>query len=63
MKTVVQDLKDDLIKSIKTSEIALQEIEDAHVRKCCVDAVKITINTILKRIDEETFRPRKATDN
>lgn len=58
-KTAMLDLKEDLLKSIETSSIALEDIEDLHVRECCIASVKITLSTIIKRIDNELFEVEK----
>ena len=58
-KTALLLLKEDLIKSIKTSSKALNVIDDKKIRTACKDAVSITINTIIKRIDDELFEVEK----
>lgn len=59
MKTAMQDLKEDLIKSISTSKIAIQNINDAYTRQCCFESIEITLNTIIKRIDDELLESEK----
>ena len=57
--TAMQDLRNDLLKSIETSEVALQEINNLETRAACVNAVEITLNTIIKRIDDELLQLEK----
>jgi hypothetical protein len=58
-QTAMQDLRDDLFLSIKTSEEALLDINDECIRNRCTEAVKITLNSIIKRIDEELLQMEK----
>ena len=54
-KTAMLDLKEDLIETIKTSNEALENIENEEIKAACQNAVSITLNTIIKRIDDEMF--------
>jgi hypothetical protein len=58
-KTPMQDLREDLVKTIKTSVKALEEIEDKKERFACQSVVSITLQTIIKRIDEELLEKEK----
>ena len=54
-KTAMLDLKEDLIETIKTSNEVLENIENEEIKAACQNAVSITLNTIIKRIDDEMF--------
>ena len=59
MKTALQDLRDDLQESIDSSNEALNEIEDVKVRLACQEMVKLTLENVIKRIDEELLETEK----
>jgi len=58
-KTAMLLLKEDLLETINTSVGALDNINDLEIRGACQNAVTITINTIISRIDEELFEVEK----
>lgn len=58
-KTAMLLLKEDLIETIKTSCEALEDIKNEEIRSACQNAVSITLNTIISRIDEELFEVEK----
>lgn len=58
-KTAMLLLKEDLLETINTSVDALDNINDVEIRGACQNAVTITINTIISRIDEELFEVEK----
>jgi hypothetical protein len=59
MKTALQDLREDLQLSIDSSNEALNEIEDVKVRLACQEMVKLTLENVIKRIDEELLETEK----
>ena len=59
MKTALQDLREDLQLSIDSSNEALNEIEDVKVRLVCQEMVKLTLENVIKRIDEELLETEK----
>jgi len=52
-QTAMQDLRNDLVEIISSSSKALEEINNETIRFACQDVVKRTLNSIIKRIDEE----------
>jgi molecular chaperone GrpE (heat shock protein) len=59
MKTAMQELKSDLLTAIDTCNEALEEINDLQTREACQAVVKITIDNILNRIDNELLAMEK----
>jgi hypothetical protein len=53
MKTAMQELRDDLVATLKTGDEALNEIQDISIRESCQKVVQLTLESIIKRIDEE----------
>jgi intergrase/recombinase len=53
MKTAMQELRDDLVKSLETGNEALNEITDEKLREICQKVAQLTLESIIKRIDEE----------
>ena len=59
MKTAMQELRDDLVATLKTSDEALNEIKDKSIRKSCQKVVQLTLESIIKRIDDELLEMEK----
>lgn len=55
----MQDLKEDLSKSIIEVKEAFNEIKNELIRDTCKEAVRITLVEIIKRIDEELIELEK----
>jgi flagellar motor component MotA len=53
MKTAMQELRDDLVLTLETGNEALNEINDPFIREACQKLVELTLNEIIKRIDDE----------
>ncbi len=49
----MQELRDDLVETLKTGNEALNEIKDKSIRESCQKVVQLTLESIIKRIDEE----------
>jgi len=58
-KTAMLLLKEDLLETINTSVGTLDNINDKEIRCACQNAVTITLNTIISRIDHELFDVEK----
>jgi hypothetical protein len=59
MKTAMQELRDDLVATLKTGDEALYEIKDKSIRESCQKVVQLTLESIIKRIDEELLEMEK----
>lgn len=59
MKTAMQELRDDLVMTLKTGDEALNEIKDKSIRESCQKVVQLTLESIIKRIDEELLEMEK----
>ena len=59
MKTAMQELRDDLVVTLKTGDEALNEIKDKSIRESCQKVVQLTLESIIKRIDEELLEMEK----
>ena len=59
MKTVMQELKSDLVLTKETTKNSFLEIENQEIRKVCIGVVEITLNAIIKRIDTELLAMEK----
>jgi hypothetical protein len=59
MKTAMQELRDDLVKSLETGNEALNEITDEKLREICQKVAQLTLESIIKRIDEELLEMEK----
>ena len=59
MKTAMQELRDDLVMTLKTGNEALNEIKDKSIRESCQKVVQLTLESIIKRIDEELLEMEK----
>jgi hypothetical protein len=59
MKTAMQELRDDLVATLKTGDEALNEIQDISIRESCQKVVQLTLESIIKRIDEELLEMEK----
>jgi len=59
MKTAMQELRDDLVTTLKTGDEALNEIKDKSIRESCQKVVQLTLESIIKRIDEELLEMEK----
>jgi hypothetical protein len=59
MKTAMQELRDDLVLTLETGNEALNEINDPFIREACQKLVELTLNGIIKRIDDELLEMEK----
>jgi hypothetical protein len=59
MRTAMQELRDDLVATLKTGDEALNEIQDISIRESCQKVVQLTLESIIKRIDEELLKMEK----
>ena len=59
MKTAMQELRDDLVLTLETGNEALNEIKDKSIRESCQRVVQLTLESIIKRIDEELLEMEK----
>ena len=55
----MQELRDDLVKSLETGDEALNVIKDKKLRESCQKVVQLTLESIIKRIDEELLEMEK----
>jgi len=55
----MQELRDDLVETLKTGNEALNEIKDKSIRESCQKVVQLTLESIIKRIDEELLEMEK----
>ena len=55
----MQELRDDLVTTLKTGDEALNEIKDKSIRESCQKVVQLTLESIIKRIDEELLEMEK----
>jgi hypothetical protein len=53
MKTAMQDLREDLIKTIEVGKEALNDIKDVNIKSACKTTLETTIKDIIRRIDNE----------
>jgi hypothetical protein len=58
-KTPLFDLKEDLVEAIETCSDALNGIENLPIRNACKEVLELTLNAIIKRIDEELLPKEK----
>lgn len=58
-QTAMQNLREDLVLSQVTAKEALIEIKNQEIRKACQEALRITLKTIIKRIDDELLEMEK----
>lgn len=58
-QTAMEDLKEDLQKTIVTANEALFVIDNYEIRIACQEVVRITLKNIIKRIDEELLEMEK----
>lgn len=59
MKTAMQELRDDLVMTLETGDEALNKIKDKSIRESCQNVVQLTLESIIKRIDEELLEMEK----
>lgn len=59
MNTAMQDLRKDLQETIETAKYALMEIENEAIRTACQEVVRLTLNYVIKRIDDELLEVEK----
>ena len=59
MKTAMQELRDDLVMTLKTGDEALNEIQYISIRESCQKVVQLTLESIIKRIDDELLEMEK----
>lgn len=58
-QTAMQHLKEDLILSKETTKISLSLIENEEIKDACMKVVELTLNSIIKRIDDELLEMEK----
>jgi hypothetical protein len=58
-QTAMQELRNDLVKAKEKSITALNDINNEILRKTCQEAVKLTIESIIERIDDELLEMEK----
>jgi hypothetical protein len=58
-QTAMQDLREDLQLTVETAKDALLEIENQEIREACQEVVRLTLNNIINRIDEELLEMEK----
>jgi hypothetical protein len=58
-QTAMQELKDDLILTKSRTKDSLSEIENQEIKDACIKVVEITLNSIIKRIDDELLKMEK----
>jgi flagellin-like hook-associated protein FlgL len=58
-QTAMQELRNDLVKAKEKSITALNDINNEILRKTCQGAVKLTIESIIERIDDELLEMEK----
>lgn len=58
-QTAMQDLKEDLILTKSKVKDALLEIENEEINRACIEVVNLTLNRIIKRIDDELLEMEK----
>ena len=58
-QTAMQELRNDLVKAKEKSKTALNDINNEILRKTCQEAVKLTIESIIQRIDYEILEMEK----
>jgi hypothetical protein len=59
MVTAMQDLKNDLILTKSRTKDSLSEIENQEIKDACIKVVEMTLNSIIKRIDDELLKMEK----
>jgi hypothetical protein len=52
-QTAMQNLKEDLILTKLNIKDALLEIQNDKINQACIEVVNLTLNRIIKRIDDE----------
>lgn len=55
----MQELRDDLVMTLKTGDESLNEIKDKSIRESCQKVVQLTLESIIKRIDDELLEMEK----
>lgn len=58
-QTAMQKLRNDLVKAKEKSKTALNDINNDILRKSCQEAVKLTIESIIERIDDKLLEMEK----
>lgn len=59
MITPMQDLKNDLIDTIKTGTEALNKIQDKAIKTACILVLEKTLNSVIERINTELLEKEK----
>ena len=59
MVTAMQELKSDLILTKSRTKDSLSEIENQEIKDACIKVVEMTLNSIIKRIDDELLKMEK----
>jgi hypothetical protein len=58
-QTAMQELRNDLVKAKEKSKTTLNDINNEILRKSCQEAVKLTIESIIERIDNKLLEMEK----
>ena len=58
-QTVLQELRQDLVDTKLSAKQALENIQNEEKRNACQEVVRLTLNNIIKRIDEELLELEK----
>jgi hypothetical protein len=58
-QTAMQELRNDLVKAKEKSKTTLNDINNEILRKSCQEAVKLTIESIIERIDDKLLEMEK----
>jgi hypothetical protein len=58
-QTAMQELKSDLILTKSRTKDSLSEIENQEIKDACIKVVEMTLNSIIKRIDDELLKMEK----
>ncbi len=55
----MQELRNDLLDTLESANESLKEIQDDKIKNVCQELFKLTINSIIKRIDDELLEMEK----
>jgi len=58
-QTAMQELRNDLVEAKEKSITVLNDMSNEIIRNYCQEAVKLTIESIIKRIDDELLEMEK----
>lgn len=58
-ETAMLNLKEDLILTKSRTKDSFSEIENQEIKDACIKVVEMTLNSIIKRIDDELLKMEK----